>query len=121
MLNREELLNAMRLKTERVKIAGGEVIVSEIGAADYIKLWTEYQVDGKVDMTTFTPALVAFSVVDESGARVFSDEEVALLARSSHGPFMEIAAVARRLNGLAGDEVKKSVPSRAERSSSASA
>lgn len=125
MLNKAELLNEMRLKTEIVELDGGEVMVSEIGAADYIRLWSENQLagatDGSIDMAKFTPALVALSVVDDKGNRIFSDDDVALLSRSSHGPFLKLAAAARKVNGLTGDAVKNSEPSPADSSVSESA
>lgn len=108
-LDKAGILNCIRLKTELVKIdEENEVIVSEIGAADYIKLWTDEanRTDGEIDMAKFTPALVAYAVVDEQSQRIFTDEEVKLLARASHGPFMAMAAAARRLNGLSGDDSK---------------
>lgn len=123
VLNKAALMQVLEPKTEKVKLGKGEVIVSEIGAADYIRIWTDeaYQdKDGNTDMTKFTPALVAYCVVNEKGERVFSDDDIPALARSSHGPFHEIARVARRLNGLAGGEVKNSKPSPIESSSSGS-
>jgi hypothetical protein len=120
--DRSSLLAAMKLKTEVVVVEGGEVIVSEIGAADYIKLWSDPKnqkdtgekviKDGVeeavmvIDMTKFTPALVAYSVVDEAGERLFTDEDVTLLARSSQAIFLKLAAVARKINGLSGEEIK---------------
>ena len=121
VLNRAELLNELRLATESVDLGNGkQVIVSEIGAEDFIRLWTrpEYQVetgeekDGKpvttVDMAKFTPALVACSVGDEQGQRLFSDDDIKLLARGAQGPFMKLSDAARRLNGMAGGETKNS-------------
>lgn len=115
-LNRDMLLNTMKLKTEEVELGAGTVIVSEIGAADYIKLWTDpkTQKDGTVDMARFTPALIAYAVVDETGNRIFTDADVDILARSSQGPFLKIAEVARKLNGLSGEETKNSESDQSE-------
>jgi len=135
-LDRSSLLNAMKLKTETVEIEGGEVIVSEIGAADYIKLWSDPKnqkdtgekvlKEGKeeavmvIDMAKFTPALIAYSVVDDAGNRLFSDEDVTLLARSSQGIFLKIAEASRRINGLSGEETKNSSETEADSSSTVS-
>lgn len=111
VLNKTEIFEELELVTERVPLKKGAVIVSEIGAADYIALWTDpgnKDAEGNVDMAKFTPALLAACIVDESGNRMFDASEAAKLARSSHGPFMKLAAVARRLNGLSGDESKNS-------------
>lgn len=110
-LNRAELLNVMRLKTELVTLDdGSNVIVSEVGAADYIKLWTnpEYQDGNTVDMAKLMPAMVAYSVVDDQGHRVFADDDIPTLARSAQGPFMKISDAVRRVNGMIGEESKNS-------------
>lgn len=127
-MNRENLLGAMKLKTEEIEIDGETVIVSEIGSGDYIKLWSDPKnqkkdEEGKdiIDMSRFTPALISYSVVDESGNRVFTDDDIDTLARSAQGPFMKIAEVARRLNGLTGEEAKNSDDNQPELPSIASA
>lgn len=135
-MNRNSILEAMKLKTETVMLGDETVIVSEIGASDYIKLWTDPKnqkvvgdqiVNGvtvpktEVDMSRFTPALIAYAVVDEAGNRVFGDDDIEVLARSSQGPFMKLAEVVRKLNGLTGEEVKNSEDSQLELPSIASA
>lgn len=115
ILDKSGILSAMKLKTETVPFGDGEVIVSEIAAMDYIKLWTESSVETgekdnegnpitKIDMSKFTPALLAYSIVDEKGNRLFDDAECSLISRSSHEPFLKLAEVAKRMNGLIGDE-----------------
>lgn len=121
ILDKIAILEEMKLKTETVPFNAGDVIVSEIGAEDYIKLWLDlrYQDDnGNMDMAKLTPALVAYSVVDASGNRIFSEDDIQTLARAAHGPFNILAKSARRINGLAGDEIKNSEPSLTESSSS---
>ena len=122
-LNREELLGELKLKTEVVTLDdGSEVIVSEIGATDYINLWTSeaYSTEDKVDMAKFTPALIAYSVVDDQGRRLFSDEDILSLGRSANGPFFKIAQVAKKLNGLSGEPAKNSEAGQEEGSLSVS-
>ena len=117
---------AHKLKTEVVDVPewGGEVIVSELGASDSIAMLNsrEYVAqDGKtINMATFTPALVACCVVDESGQRIFTDEDVAALARCSPKPFDRVSTIALRLNGLIGvdETVKNSEPGPSDGSSS---
>jgi hypothetical protein len=117
-MNKAEILEEMELKTETVKLGKGEMIVSEIGAADYIRLWTkpDFRMDDdpdRVDMSKFTPALIAYSVVDEKGNRLFTDEDIPNIASWPQGRFTEIAQIARRLNGLgAVDAGKNSKASR---------
>lgn len=105
-LDRNSLINLLALKKETVTLPEGEVIVSEIGAADYIRLWTDpanQGEDGKADMAKFTPALVARCLVDANGDRLFSDADAEMLGKSAIGPFNALAAAARRLNGLSGE------------------
>lgn len=122
VLDRNSILEAMTLKTERVPLGDGEVIVSEIGGSDYIALWSDpnnqkvnetlMDKDGKpvteVDMTKFTPALIVKCVVDEAGNRIFADSDVDLIAKGARGPFMAIAESARKLNGMSGEAEKNS-------------
>ena len=123
VLDKSAILSALKLKTEEIEINGGSIIVSEIGAADYIKLWTDpaNQTDGEIDMVKFTPALLAYTIVDENGSRIFSDDDIKELSRSAHAPFLKIAEAAKRLNGLIGDESKNSDSSQSESSSTDSA
>lgn len=121
-MNRESILDAMKLKTKVVPLGADEVIVSEIGGADYIALWTDesnqkvkegfLDKDGKpvteVDMTKFTPALIVKCVVDENGNRIFTDADADFIAKGARGPFLAIAEAARELNGMSGDAEKNS-------------
>lgn len=111
LLTKEELLGELKLKSETVEIGNGLVNVSEVSAVDYINLWTECnektgETDSKgepitdVNMSKFIPRLVAFSVTDEAGNRMFGDEEISAFERAAQGPFSKIAEVAKRLNGL---------------------
>jgi hypothetical protein len=105
------LLAALALKTEPVVVNGVTFIVSEIGASDYIRIWTDKNFQdaaGNIDMSKFTPALIACAVVDEDGNRVFSDSDVVELSRASYSGSLKIAAVAKRLNGVEGEEIKNS-------------
>jgi hypothetical protein len=108
-LNRESLLKSMELKKETLEIEGGTVIVSEIGATDLIDLYTRkelHDADGNIIMAKFTPALVAMSVVDDAGRRIFADADIPLLEKSAASQLSKLAQAARRLNGLLGDETK---------------
>jgi hypothetical protein len=122
---KDEMFAELKLNTEVVELASGKkVIVSEISAPDYSKLWEiegvttgesgEVDKDGNktvsVDMGKFTPALLAYTIVDENGERIFTDEDIPKLAKSASGPFLKIAKVAKRLNGLLGDEGNVSEP-----------
>lgn len=107
-----------KLKTETVKFGdGNEVIVSELGALDFVDIWNnpDFEADNKegVDLQKLIPALIVMAVVDEAGARVFSDEDIYELARINRHVYLKIAGVARDLNGL-GVAVKNSEASQEE-------
>ena len=111
LLDKTAILSSLKLKTEDMPLGGGTIRVSELGGSDYLKIWTDpaYQDgNGNVDMSKFTPALLAYTIIDENGNRLFSDDEVPELAKAAAGPFLDIAKVAKRLNGLTGEEVKNS-------------
>ena len=59
-LKKDEIFKAMTLKKETVTLEDGEIIVSEIGAADLMDLYTRkslHNEDGDIIMAKFTPAL----------------------------------------------------------------
>jgi len=113
LLNREEFFEETALQTERVPVGKGEIIVSEIGATDYLELYSKYKCrdeDGNVDSVKFTNVLILLSVVNEGGERFFTDDDLSRLARTKPKVYLEIANAAKRVNGLSGDE-KNSEPS----------
>lgn len=116
VLTKEELFAEGALKTETVTLKSGDVIVSEIGGSDYIKLWSDpnNQKDGAVDMSRFTPALLSYSVVDEAGNRLFTEADIDRLAKINSEVFLKLSEVARKLNGLTGTEEKNSEGSQSD-------
>ena len=62
--------------------------------------------DRKVDLTNMRARLVALSVVDEAGQRVFTDDEVDLLGAKSGAALDRVFAAAQELNGLSGADVE---------------
>jgi hypothetical protein len=110
ILDKNAFLESMKLKQETVTIEGGEVVLSELGATDMMNLYTRKELqneNGDIVMSKFIPALVAVSAIDEDGKRLFSDEDIPLLEKAASSQFGKLAQVARRLNGLVGDESKK--------------
>lgn len=129
VLDRNSFLDTVKLATEEVKIEEGKsVIVSEIGAQDYIKLWTKFsektgEVDEKgnektkINMIKFTPALVCYALIDPStGERMFADDEMHIVERLPSCVFTKLAEKANKLNGLAGEEKNVSMPIQEENS-----
>lgn len=111
-LNKEGFLKAAKkvFATEQVEVGEDVVIVSELDATDYIKIFTENSENGKVNMKTFTPALIAYSLVDEEGNRLFDNIEELTNARIPQSIFTKIGEVAKKLNGMTGEEKNASEP-----------
>lgn len=109
ILNRDQVLKALELKTEKISLGEGEVIVTELSASDFTDLYSSPAVQddqGNVDIKKFTPALVSMCIVGEDGKRIFSTEDISLFQQAGAGELYKISSVARRLNGMTGDEAK---------------
>lgn len=109
VLDKKSLLKALELKKETVVIEGGEVIVTEITATEYMDVYESPGAKndkGEFDGVKFSALLAARCIVDAKGNRLFADEEADLLRNGSSSVFSKISAVVKRLNGLAGDEAK---------------
>ena len=63
--------------------------------------------DRKVDLTNMRARLVGLTVIDETGQRLFTDEEVDLLGAKSGAALDRVFAVAQKLNGLSGADVEE--------------
>lgn len=109
VLDKEGLFKELGVKREKVKVGKGEVFIAEIGATDYLTLWTnpELQTDGKPDMAKLRPALVARCVVNEEGERILTNDDAAVLAKSSALRFNTLADAAMKINGLVVEESEK--------------
>lgn len=128
ILNRTEIFEEGALKTEVINLTKGDVIVSQIGGGDFITLWSNPKYQKKdendkdvIDMSRFTPALIAYSVVDEGGEKIFTEADIEKLAKFNQDVFLKLAKAAQRLNGITGEEVKNSDDSQPELQLSASA
>ena len=63
--------------------------------------------DRKVDLTNMRARLVALTVVDESGQKVFTQDDVDLLGAKSGSALDRVFSVAQKLNGLSGADVEE--------------
>lgn len=59
----------------------------------------------RVDLTNMRARLVGLTVIDESGQRLFTDDEVDLLGAKSGAALDRVFAVAQKLNGLSSTDV----------------
>lgn len=113
ILNREQILAAPDLVTEIVPVPewGGEVVVRSLTAAErdqYEKEFiSQHGTRIKFDLVNPRARLVALSVVDEDGKRLFTDRDVAELAKKSAAPVDRIYAVAQKLSGISDGDVEE--------------
>ena len=112
LLTKSAILAANDLKTQDVDVPewGGAVRVRAFSGRERdafeASLVRGDGKDRKVDLTNMRARLVALSVVDEAGQRVFTDEEVDLLGAKSGAALDRVFAVAQGLNGLSGADVE---------------
>lgn len=117
-LSREELLDGTILETAVVPLSIGEVRVIEISAPDYIEICELSKKDGtdvvegtmQIDMRKFDPALLAFGIIDQEGNRIFTNEDIPLLAKRSMKKFEPALKKLKEMSGLIADSGNASEP-----------
>ncbi|HPU35056.1 MAG TPA: hypothetical protein PK184_20370 [Phycisphaerae bacterium] len=115
LLTRDDILNAQDLPTERVAVPewSGEVIVRGLTAAERDAFEQSIvETRGKntrMNLKNIRAKLVAMTVVDEQGNRIFSDEDAELLGKKSAAALDRIFSVAQRLSGLRPEDVEELV------------
>lgn len=112
LLSKLAILNAEDLKHEDVEVKqwGGTVRVRVMTGTerDEFRAMLASE-EGSVPVGKFSAALLAATCIDETGARLFTLEDVEQLQEKSAASLDAPAAVAMRLNGLGGaavDEAK---------------
>lgn len=106
-LTKDQILEAIDLKNEPVDVPewGGSVLVRNMTGADrdaFESAMVSIDADGtrKPDMSNLRAKLVAMTVVDDSGNRLFTLDDVARLALKSAAALERVFSAAQRLNGL---------------------
>ncbi len=126
LLNKLAILGALDLKHEDVEVPawGGTVRVRVMTGAERDEFRTAIQSDDGVPVGKFSVALLAATLIDEAGIRLFTMDEVDQLAEKNASSLDKVAAIAMRLNGLGGsaveDAVKNSVSGQSDDSGSGS-
>lgn len=112
-LSAEEILAIDDIKTESIYIPEWESAVRVRGLSgaqrDEFEM-TLTQGKGKsreINMRNFRAKLVARSVVDEHGNRLFSEDQLLALSQKSSGALQRIVEVANRLSGLSDEDVEE--------------
>lgn len=107
LLTADEILEAQDLAMERVSVPewGGDVMVRMMSAADrdaFEASMIKVGPDGVrlPDLSLMRAKLVAATVVDADGNRLFTFDQVEMLGRKSAKAMQRVTAVAERLNAL---------------------
>lgn len=106
ILDKAAIIKAMKLKTETIKIDGGEVIISEVTALEYMDAYTSdlaKDEKGEFDGTKFTSLLATRCIVDAKGKRIFDDADAELIRNGSSSIYTKIIVKVKDLNGLGAD------------------
>ena len=117
VLTREQILAAADLKTEVVSVPewGGEVIVRALTGYDRDQLEAQVtRLEGVgrrqrvvTDMRNFRAKLVAASLVDEHGERMFSEADVDALGQKNAAALNRVFEGDQRLSGLSAAEMQE--------------
>lgn len=102
-LDKNSILNADDLKRETVPCPewGGDVIIQELGAIDRDRLWPALLNDeGKNDPVNLAGKVLVRCIVDETGARIFGDDDAESLGKKSPVVINRLFKVAERLTVL---------------------
>jgi len=115
LLTREAILTALDIVTERVAVPewGGDVLVRGLTGAErdgYEATLVKLRgTDATINLANARAKLVACSIVDEAGALVFTERDVAALAKKSAAALQRVFDVAQRLSGLSASDVEELV------------
>ncbi len=105
-LTKELILAADDLPRERVNVAqwGGDVFVRTMTGTDR-DAFEASLIGSDSRLENVRARLVALTLCDESGTRLFDDGEIAALGRKSARALDRVFSVAQRLNGIGTAEV----------------
>lgn len=109
LLTKEQILAADDQPTKDVEVPewGGTVRIRTMSASERDKWESETYADGKVNTLDFRARFCALCIVDEQGARLFTDEEVSTLGRKSAAALQRVFNEAQSLNALSNKDVKE--------------
>ena len=110
-LTKENILTANDIKREEVQVPewGGVVLVQGLSGRDRDQLEASMiqgkGKDTKVSLDNLRAKVVARSIVDENGNRIFSDADIPALAKKSALALNRVYEVAQRLSGISQEDV----------------
>ncbi len=110
LLNKSAILGAEDLKHEDVEVPawGGSVRVRVMTGAERDEFRAAIASEsGGIPVGKFSAALLVATCIDETGARLFTMEDMEALQEKSAASLDAPAAVAMRLNGLGSEAVQE--------------
>lgn len=113
LLSRDDIVNAKDLTTQDVEVPewGGTVRVRALNGRerDEFEQSTVEQKNGKVkqNLANFRAKLVALTVVDENGHKLFAKNDVAILGMKSAAALQRVFNVAAELSGMSDKDVEE--------------
>lgn len=115
LLGAADILGADDIKTERVHVPewGGDVLIRTLSGRErdaFESAMIMVKAGGKsrdVNLENFRSKLVAASLVDEAGNKLFSQKQVDQLAAKSSSALQRCFKVAQKLSGFGDDDVEE--------------
>ena len=83
---------------------GGDVLVRGLGGAERDQLEALMLQDKERSYDNLSARLAAMSIVDEQGARLFTDVDVAALGKKSAGALRRVVEAAQRLSAMSASD-----------------
>lgn len=111
-LSREQILGAQDLTQEEVEVPewGGVVLVRGLTGAQRDRfeasMVEQKGKERRINMENLRAKLVAMSIIDENGKRLFTQQDIDALAKKSGAALDRVYAVAQRLSGLSKEDVE---------------
>jgi hypothetical protein len=111
LLNKSAILAASDLTHEDVHVAqwGGKVRVRSMSGIERDQFRAAVASEEGVPVGRFAATLLAATIIDESGERLFTTDDMAALQAKSAASLDTLAVVAARLNGLGKNAVDDAV------------
>lgn len=111
VLDRKAFLKAVQKKSENVAIGDNSVTCSELSFSE-INAVRESELikdtTGEFDGYKFIALLMAYSIRDGKGERLFLDTEIDIIMGLPRAEYLKLAESVKKLNGMAEDEIKNS-------------
>lgn len=108
-LSRDEILNADDLITKEVEVPewGGTVIVRKMSGTERDQLEASMTEEGGGGLVNFRARLVATTVVDEAGQRLFTKADVEALGKKSASALDRVAEAASELSAMSQKDIEE--------------